>query len=349
VDSGPGKNAATLESVIKHGELRKKGLLLLMGLPNATSVQQEMDALFTSFKTATYARGEVILTERLKNRGIAIAAGIAEAAAAEEQHDDDQHDGADAPQQNADNLPGVAIGFDDLATVVNGKDGDPLHLKPFDRHFTKFKILQAWAKIGLVPFNRKCVGDKKVRHELNQRPHCRNEQLETLQQSYVNLVEQADVAGLNSGIFDASIPVAKDLIREADEASQIKKLVETKGAFSASALWNVCGTRIGNAEVVLRAQKQQLENDVRKAAAVSTAKQERRAKYLHAAQLALQKSQQTPERMNDKDWIDIIRWVLPESKADGLLRDFRKRDAIVAKLESLQQPWMTYIPRIEEI
>jgi len=56
VDSGPGQNAATLESVIEHGELRKKGLLLLLGLPNAMSVQQEMDALFTSFKKERYAQ-----------------------------------------------------------------------------------------------------------------------------------------------------------------------------------------------------------------------------------------------------------------------------------------------------
>jgi len=29
-----------------------------------------MDALFSAFKAATYARGEVLLTERLRQRGV---------------------------------------------------------------------------------------------------------------------------------------------------------------------------------------------------------------------------------------------------------------------------------------
>jgi hypothetical protein len=37
-----------------------------MGLPNATSVNQEMDALYGAFESSTYAREEVILTERLR-------------------------------------------------------------------------------------------------------------------------------------------------------------------------------------------------------------------------------------------------------------------------------------------
>ena len=42
--------------------------------------------------------------------------------------------------------------------------------------------------------------------------------------------------------------------------------------------------------------------------------------------------------------IDIIRSVLPESSAVGLLKDLMKWDAIVAKLESLEQPRTSYFP-----
>ena len=126
-------------------------------------------------------------------------------------------------------------------------------MRPFDKHFTKEKILQAWRKIGFVPFTRRCLSDKKVRHELGQ--SCANKALEDLQAQYDNLVLVAEQQGLNQGVFDASIPVSRRLKRVQDEDAQVQQLLAQKGAFSASALWNICGTRVGNARVALRAQK----------------------------------------------------------------------------------------------
>ncbi len=175
--------------------------------------------------------------------------------------------------------------------------------------------------------------NKKVRQELGQ--HENDHSLEELQVTYEDLVIRAEEHGLNAGIFDGRIPVAKHVEREADEEEQVKKLLATKGSFSASALWNVCGTRIGNASIVLRAQKEQLAIDAEKIASQSHTKSQRCVKLLMQAQQALQKHETVPATMNDKDWIDIIRWVLPESNADGLLKDLRKKDVIVAKLSSL--------------
>ena len=53
--------------------------------------------------------------------------------------------------------------------------------------------------------------------------------------------------------------------------------------------------------------------------------------------------------MTDKDCSDIIRWVLPESKAEGLMKDLKKSDAIIAKLATLDREWTTYIPPIEAV
>ena len=53
IDSGPGRIIANLESVTKRAEFLEMGLLILMGLPNATSVNQEMDALYGAFKSAS--------------------------------------------------------------------------------------------------------------------------------------------------------------------------------------------------------------------------------------------------------------------------------------------------------
>ena len=88
-----------------------------------------------------------------------------------------------------------------------------------------------------------------------------NQGLENLQDKYVTLVARAKEKGLNHGVLDASIPVVTRLERAIDEDEQVKQLLDQKGAFSVSALWNICGTRVGNARVTLRAQREQLAID----------------------------------------------------------------------------------------
>jgi hypothetical protein len=90
--------------------------------------------------------------------------------------------------------------------------------------------------VGFVPFTQNCVQGKKVRHELGQREI--DVMLEEVKTSNKDLVDCADRHGLNAGIFDARISVAKYVQRETDEDDHVKKLVATKGSFSASALWN---------------------------------------------------------------------------------------------------------------
>jgi hypothetical protein len=51
--------------------------------------------------------------------------------------------------------------------VIRNEDDD-LSMKPFTKNFTREKIVNAWAKIGFVPFTRNCLNDKKVWHELGQ-------------------------------------------------------------------------------------------------------------------------------------------------------------------------------------
>ncbi len=81
----------------------------------------------------------------------------------------------------------------------------------------------------------------------------------------------------------------------------------------------------------------------------SKTKIERRAKLLVNARQALQKHESSPATLSDKDWIDVIRWALPESNADGLLKDLRKKDAMIAKLLSLERGWKSYIPRTDSV
>ena len=101
--------------------------------------------------------------------------------------------------------------------------------------------------------------------------------------------------------------MARRIERKDKEDAQVKQFVETKGSFSAGTLWAVCGTRIGNASVVLRAQKEQLTLDAKKVESQSQTKMERHAKLLVNTRQALQKYESFPASMTDKDWIDVIR------------------------------------------
>ena len=123
--------------------------------------------------------------------------------------------------------------------------------------FTKTKILQSWAKVGLVPFTWSCLKDKKVRKELGQ--HKEDEALENLQRKYDLLRDSHEGDRFNPGIFDASIPTAAHVNRADTEEEQVEEMLKAGKAFSASGQWNLCESRIGNAGVTIRAQKRQLE------------------------------------------------------------------------------------------
>ncbi len=89
--------------------------------------------------------------------------------------------------------------------------------------------------------------------------------------------------------------------------------------------------------------------DAKKTASQLQAKSQRRVKLLLSAQQAPQKNKNAPASMIDKDCIDFIQWVLPESNADSLLQDLRKKDVILAKLMSLERDWKMYIPSIDTV
>lgn len=317
LDAGPGRIIADVDSILRREEFFNLGLIILMGLPNATSVQQEMDALYGPFKSATYARGEDLAAKKLKERGIAMRAGEAVTAT-------------------------LTLDFNDLATIVNGTADDPVEMKPFDKIFTKPQILSSWDKIGFVPFTRRCLENKKVRSELGQ--VVENVALERLQTTYDSLVDKVEISGFNPGIFDAAIPVARPVQRAEDEDLQVQQLLAQKGAFSASALWNVCRSRVGNAGVALRAQKEQLAMEQAKVDKVEEEKNQKKAVALSKAQSALEKYHRDIHSLSDTDWGAVVRWVLPAANVSGLLKDLKKKEAIIAKLATLPNVWTSYIP-----
>lgn len=322
VDAGPGRIVSSEIVLAKREELFEKGLIILLGLPNATSVQQEMDALYGPFKSATYSRGEKVVQQKLKARGLA--------------------------RRNGQRLSSAVLNlnFEDLPTIVNGTTTDAAADKPFDLHFTKDKILWSWAKVGFVPFTRSCLENRRVRKELGQ--HNKDTALEDLQFRYNLLVDDLEGDGFNPGIFDAVIPTAAHVQRAATENAQIEELLKTGKAFSASGQWNFCESRIGNAGVTLMAQKRQLQLNETARTNTANKKNEAQLKTLERAQAALAKYESDAGSLTEKEWGEIVRWVLPVAKVPYLLKDLKKREQILAKLETLPNAWATYIPRRED-
>jgi hypothetical protein len=113
LDAGSGQIVSSEALLGKREALFEYGLIIIMGFPYAKSVQQEMDALYRPFKSATYACGEKVVQWKLKERGIARRSG---------------------QQLKA---PAVLnLDFKDLPIVVNGKETDDIKDKPFNLHFT---------------------------------------------------------------------------------------------------------------------------------------------------------------------------------------------------------------------
>ena len=321
VDAGPGRIVLSEVVLSQREALFERGVIIVMGLPNATSVQQEMDALYGPCKSATYARGEKLVQAKLKQRGLARKNG--------------------EPLQSS----VLNLDFNDLPTIVNGTSDDDERDRPFNAHFTKEKILWSWRKVGFVPFTRSCLANKRVRKEMGQ--HHKDKALEDLQLRYDMLADSMEGMGHNPGIFEATIPTAVHVERATTRAAQVQQLLEHNKAFSASGQWNHVESRIGNAGVTLMAQKQQLLLNETARLKVADKKSEAQLKALEKARAALAKYEFDAQSLTEKDWGDVVRWVLPEAKVPFLLKDLKKREQILAKLATLPNDWTTYIPRIE--
>ena len=231
--AGPGRIVSNKVILQKREKLDERGLFILMGLPNATSLQQTTDALYSPFKSATFAQGNKVVQAKLKARGLARR---------------------NAEQQQSTVL---LMDFSDLATIVNGApDNNAEANGPIDLQLTKEKILSSLATIGFVPFTRKhCLTNpKKVRRELGQ--HTRNKHLEALQFDYDVLIDDVKNIVFNPGILNSpTMPSAVHVERVSTAEALVEQLLKSCEAFYASGQWNMCDSRIGNAGVTLMAQK----------------------------------------------------------------------------------------------
>ena len=168
--------------------------------------------------------------------------------------------------------------------------------------------------------------------------------LEQLHQTYNRLKEELDQAGFNAAVFDARIAVARRPERIEGFDQQVQKLVK-EGAFSANNQWHYLGNHIGNSEVITTAQLICVQMAQDKSDKAAKEKDEQRQKGLEKAPNALAKFNISGDvSMINKDWQDVIRWVLPESKVPGLLKNLKSTNAVKEFLGKLEKPWGSYIP-----
>jgi hypothetical protein len=183
-------------------------------------------------------------------------------------------------------LPKVKLDNDDLAYIVDGCDQDDTEVRPFTKFFTKERIVKSWENIGFVPFTRQCLAHPKVRHELGQKS--RNNTIEDLQTSYVDLMLEAEADGMNP-VFDAVIATAIPVNRQVEQEDRINDLVKQGGAFQISKIWQNMGTMVANCGEILEAGRQQERMKRDELAAKAALVQARDNKKLTKAKAALTK------------------------------------------------------------
>lgn len=142
LDAGPDR--LTEVSLDFRREMWDMGLILFPGLPNGTAANQVCDDLFGTYKTGCDQNADDIVAERIKARDA--AATSTSASTSEEVN--------------------VKLDFCDIGRIMNGKPGDPIERRPFERAFTPEKIVASVAKLGLNPIDlNQALGHKRVRDD----------------------------------------------------------------------------------------------------------------------------------------------------------------------------------------
>ena len=126
VDSGPGRT--NLEML---AQLRLRGLYLIPGVPNTTSVTQETDQNYGPFKTGYRENLASLAQERFEQQ------------------------------------KGLSINDVPLLVFGREKDGCVLLKSAFESSFSRESCLSAWKDCGAVPLTRAALSSPKVRHEIS--------------------------------------------------------------------------------------------------------------------------------------------------------------------------------------
>ena len=305
----------------------------MLGLPNSTSVSQEMDQLYQTFKGRCRSKTLSLFSQKLttRSRNIIRCQDILKAlcyqgSMEQVEEDEGDHDASPATKKALKDL-GIAmkpptLGNNDLSYIVNGCEGDKLNDHPFDFTFIKERILNVNARVGYVPFTRACLKNKHVRHDLGQ--GVKNEKIEQVNEDYHKAKKELKDQGFRvEGIFDATIATSTSIKRKEREDDQTQALLKRKGAFSASGIYTNMGSMCVSCPAVTQAQRQYLEEEEAEKNRIIKKSNDTLSKERDATQSAVDKYAKG-EKLNGNDLKAIIACVLPLSGSDDKSQQSQK-------------------------
>lgn len=291
VDSGPGRLSRSASSIAFREQLWNKGIIIILGLPNATEATQEMDDLYQTFKPRTYRSAQRAASIKLARRIEARKRSLRkqrkkrtaprtpqqselpslppinvtdkdESSDPEDSNYSDS-DGSDSEYKETKKKPCVVnLDCEDLSFIVNGHHFDPVELRPFRYTFTKDRIWKSWCNIGWIPMTRKCLEHHKVRHELvpGGADEGARKDMETWKEDYEDIKKKCQDIGLKTDSLNVDLEACKETPEVlANREDLIKKLVETKATTSAGRAFKYIGTTMVNGPDLLEAAR--IENE----------------------------------------------------------------------------------------
>ena len=351
-DSGPGRFREDLEHIDFLDKCRKLGFIILLSLPNATSVSAELDQFFGVYKGWCHTRTLNHFSEKLqikieelnKQRQIrSVNSQVNDLLVTKDDLDLTRREEGDNSGKLDTQLTKVkcVVGLDndDLAVMINGKPNDPLEMRPFDRCFQKDRILSAWHKVGFIPFTRSCLQNPKVRHELGEGTK-ESIVLAQLQKHYNEATRETNILGFNN-VFNATIPQKKVLSYKVKRSDRVSEMVSKKQAFSCSGIYFInMGSMVANSSEVLEAQRCIIDDkNKRDEIKLSKDKESHTLRRQQAIQCYYKFN--NGETMNLSEWKSIARWILPQvgEKAPS---KFSTKKLIIERLERIENGWKRY-------
>ena len=243
-DAGPGRLCANFANVEFRQKLERIGCHIILSLPNATSVSAEMDDLYREYKGCCRQKTQEVFQKKVFDRMMKIRENAYI---------------VDPKKKHV--VKPVSLNPSDLSRMINGEEGDNIKDRPFTKTFNLDSIKKSWDNIGFVPFTRKCLENKKVRHEVDETVSNKNSNnVEELQQKYNAIKERLKEEGFNNECFDIIVPKAFKMKRLKEKKDRIKLLIEKGATFSTSGLFIHTGNMVITADELTSAQKQHLDS-----------------------------------------------------------------------------------------
>jgi hypothetical protein len=256
-DAGPGRfgkrNEVALDQLhqdrarwFRH--LRRTGLMMMLGIPNATEANAEPDQLFGAFKSGL---------EKVQNRILA-RKRAANKAARQQVKDGDV-------SATKDIVP-VVLKKEDVWELLDGRHDDPPEMQPFSFHLQDAKKLEhAAARVGACPATRAPLFSGRLRPTMAST--ATSKKLKDLYTSNKYAVAACRAAGMNMDALEAEEPkfVGKDtVVAQNPERAAIWERVQALTRLSGGTAWHAIGAKCINCDEALEAWEEKAHTEKQK-------------------------------------------------------------------------------------